>query len=158
MRRTQITSETLATLDGLLDKAYREGWRDAMLTVQRLTEEIVESASLTAPKTQPPISASAQHRRARRGSVPNRIVAGLAERDGQTYDELHHSLEVPMPSLRSAMRRLAEDRRVHREGKRWFLASDVASDAAQEQEGAPDASTSGARSDQSMPRGFDAAA
>jgi hypothetical protein len=129
--------EQLAALKAHADASYQQGFRDGLArAMEVLTGELQQAESARSELAEQP-----HQLRARRGSVPSRILDTLETRDGATYQEIAslldlHGTPTPLPSLRSAMRRLLDGNRVKADGNRWFLVRSSRHRAQQGTEGA----------------------
>ena len=130
--------EQLAALKAHADASYRRGYHDGVArAVEILSLELEQSGS---PPEQALAPYEALHLKARRGSVPSRILDALQEHDGATYQEIVQALArrgipTPVQSIRSAMHRLFEGNMVQRQGRRWFLVRDLRNRTENEMQG-----------------------
>lgn len=116
--------DELASLKAYADASYRRGYRDGIAKAVQILSVELENLD-----TSPDERLTRYHAcrvKARRGSVPSRILDALQERDGATYQEIVQTLArrgtpTSVQSIRSAMRRLLQGNIVKGHDNRWFL-------------------------------------
>lgn len=130
--------EQLAALKAYADASYRRGYHDGVARAVEILSLELEQSGTPPEHTAAPYQK--RHSKARRGSVPSRILDALQEHDGATYQEIVETLErrgiaIPVQSIRSAMHRLLEGNMVKRHGRRWFLVRDIQNRTENEMQG-----------------------
>jgi len=99
-------------------EAYQRGWRDGIAAV-------IEAARVVMERQSRPGQAGGSTRRAKRGSVPSLVVRFLEERGNATTAELIEYAQVfegaASSSVRTALRRLANDGKIRHLGDKWCL-------------------------------------
>ena len=118
--------EELAALKRYADASYRRGYRDGLTRAMEVLSAQLQQAENADEEAS--VKGLPRQLKARRGSVPGRILDVLEHCDGATYQEIvealkHRGTPTPMPSVRSAMRRLLEGNRVRNDSRRWFVVS-----------------------------------